>query len=337
MPAHEFLQVTWYVLIGFLLAGYSILDGFDLGIGMLFPFLGRREGEKQALLRSIAPFWDGNEVWLLTGGGALFAAFPQVYATVCSGFYAPLILILWALIFRAVAPEFRSHDPGRTRLWEAAFVVGSFLPVLVLGVALGNVLAGVPLDARMEYAGGLLGLLRPFPLLVGLLGVAACALQGSTFAALKTEGPLQARAVQAALMVRRAYAALFVVTGVVAAFAVPGAWTKPLAWGAAAVVASSLVLVGTMLKKRHFQRAFWSSSGAFLGLWGIVGAIHFPYLVRARGGQGLGLTVYNASSGLLTLKVMALIALVGMPVVIAYTIYVYRVFRGPVGADEKGY
>ncbi|MDZ7378465.1 MAG: cytochrome d ubiquinol oxidase subunit II [candidate division KSB1 bacterium] len=337
MPMLELLQVTWFVLVGALLAGYSILDGFDLGIGILFPFLGKKEEERRVLLRSIAPVWDGNEVWLLTGGGALFAAFPHVYATVFSGFYAPLMLTLWALIFRAVAPEFRSHDPKRAGLWDRAFVAGSVLPALLLGTALGNVIAGIPLDERMEYAGSFLTVLRPFPLLVGLLGVAACALQGSTYAALKTEGALQERAVKAARMVRIGYASLFVAAGVAAGFAVPEAVEKPLAWVGAAVAMACLWLVGAQLRRGRFRAAFWCSSAAFLALWLIVGAIQFPYLVRASGDNGLGLTAYNASSGLLTLQVMTLIALVGMPVVIGYTIYVYRVFRGPVRTEEAGY
>src|SRR5512139_2189185 len=145
-----FLQNTWYVLLGVLLIGYSILDGFDLGVGCLVPFLAKKEEDKRTLFNAIGPFWDGNEVWLLTGGGALFAAFPHVYATVFSGFYLALMLVLVALILRAVSLEFRAHDPARKKLWEAAFVGGSFVPALLFGVALGNVVAGVPLDARTE-------------------------------------------------------------------------------------------------------------------------------------------------------------------------------------------
>jgi len=337
MDSIDILRVTWYVLIGLLFAGYSILDGFDLGIGVLFPFVAKKEEEKRSLLRSIAPVWDGNEVWLLTAGGALFAAFPLVYATVFSGFYLALMLVLWGLIFRAVGSEFRAHDTRRARFWELAFVVGSFIPALLFGVALGNVVAGVPLDERMEYAGNFLTLLRPFPMAVGLVGLVAFALQGSTYAALKTDGELQTRVASAARKLRAPFVFLFVLSGGMALRCVPGAASRPLAWLAAAVVLVALALLGPALRKRHYHGAFWLSSAMLLGLWGIVGAIQFPYLVRGGSPAGLGLTIYNASSGLLTLKVMTAIALLGMPVVAAYTVYVYRVFRGKVRVEEEGY
>ncbi len=337
METIDALRVTWYLLIGLLFAGYSILDGFDLGIGVLFPFLAKKEEEKRLLLRSIAPVWDGNEVWLLTAGGALFAAFPQVYATVFSGFYHALMFVLWALIFRAVSLEFRAHDQRRKRLWEFAFVAGSLIPAFLFGVALGNVLVGVPLDEGMEYTGGLLTLLRPFPVVIGLLGLVAFALQGSTYAALKTEGELQRRAVRMERKVRFPFLLLFLISGGAAFLSIPGAVGKPLAWVAAAVVLAALALLGPVLRKGRYQAAFWLSSTMFVGLWAIVGAIHFPHLVRGRGPGGFSLTIHNASSGLLTLKVMTVIALLGMPMVVAYTAYVYRVFRGKVSSEQEGY
>lgn len=331
------LRVTWYFLIGVLLAGYSILDGFDLGIGVLFPFLAKKEEEKRLLLRSIAPVWDGNEVWLLTAGGALFAAFPQVYATVFSGFYLALMVVLWALIFRAVSLEFRAHEERRKRLWEFAFVAGSFVPALLFGVALGNVVVGVPLDEGMEYAGSLLTLLRPLPIAIGLLGLVAFGLQGSTYAALKTEGEPQRRAVRVARKMRAPFLCLFLLSGGMALRFIPGAAGKPLAWGAAAVVVAAIALLGPVLRKGYYHTAFWLSSTMFVGLWAIAGAVHFPHLVRGSSPGGLSLTIYNASSGLLTLKVMTAIALLGMPIVVAYTVYVYRVFRGKVSSEQEGY
>ncbi|MBC7185863.1 MAG: cytochrome d ubiquinol oxidase subunit II [Calditrichaeota bacterium] len=333
----DVLRVAWYGLIGLLFAGYSILDGFDLGIGALFPFLTRTEDEKRTLLRSIAPVWDGNEVWLLTGGGALFAAFPQVYATVFSGFYLALMLVLWALILRAVAPEFRAHDERRAKFWEGAFVAGSVLPAVLFGVALGNLVAGVPLDGSGEYAGGFFTLLRPLPIVIGLLGLAAFVLQGGTYAALKTEGALHARAIKAVRLVRIAFLPLFLLAGALTLRAIPGAAARPLAWFAAGVVLIALGLLGPALRKGLHHASFWLSSVALLGLWGIVGAIHFPNLVRAADPAQMSLTIYNASSGLLTLKVMTVIALLGMPIVVAYTIYVYRVFRGKASAEEGPY
>ncbi|MCR4438468.1 MAG: cytochrome d ubiquinol oxidase subunit II [bacterium] len=337
MAPIDVLRVAWYGLIGLLFAGYSILDGFDLGIGVLFPFIARTEEEKRTLLRSIAPVWDGNEVWLLTGGGALFAAFPQVYATVFSGFYLALMLVLWALILRAVAPEFRAHDARRARFWEGAFVAGSVLPAVLFGVALGNVVAGVPLNGSGEYTGGFLTLLRPLPMVIGLLGLAAFVMQGGTYAALKTEGALHRRAVKAVRLARIAFVALFVLCGGMTLRAIPGAAARPLAWVAAAAVLVALALLGPALRRGRHHAAFWLSSTAFLGLWAIVGAIHFPNLVRATGAAELSLTIYNSSSGLLTLKVMTVIALLGMPIVVGYTVYVYRAFRGKVSAEEGPY
>ena len=180
METWDILRNIWYVLIGVLLAGYSILDGFDLGIGTLVPFLGKNEKEKKTLYNAIGPFWDGNEVWLLTGGGALFAAFPHAYATVFSGFYLALMLVLWALILRAVSLEFAAHDDAKRRgFWELLFNIGSFLPALLFGVALGNVVVGVPLDTQMEYTGNFFTLLRPLPLIFGALGLFAFLLPGA--------------------------------------------------------------------------------------------------------------------------------------------------------------
>ena len=194
MDAGNGLQVVWFFLIGVLLAGYSILDGFDLGIGALFPFLAKDREERDALAGAVGPVWDGNEVWLLTGGGALFAAFPPAYATVFSGFYLALMLVLFSLIFRAVSLEFRAHASGPGRFWDQAFFIGSALPSVLYGVALGNVIQGVPLDGAGDFSGDLFTLLRPFPLVLGVFGLVAILLHGSAYAALKTEGELQARA-----------------------------------------------------------------------------------------------------------------------------------------------
>ena len=190
------LQTTWFLLVGVLLAGYTILDGFDLGVGTLHLFLAKDDRERRTSLNSIGPVWDGNEVWLLTGGGALFAAFPPVYATVFSGFYLALMLLLVALIVRAVSLEFRSKEasPRWRQGWDVAFAVSSALPALLFGVALGNVLRGVPLDADGEYAGTFFTLLNPFALVVGLGGLAMFVMQGACWLNLKTEGAMKARA-----------------------------------------------------------------------------------------------------------------------------------------------
>jgi len=336
MGTWDLIRSVWFILIGVLFAGYSILDGFDLGLGILWPFLAGTEDDKKALFRSIGPVWDGNEVWLLTGGGALFAAFPHAYATVFSGFYLALMLVLFSLILRAVSLEFRAHDPARKRIWEAAFAAGSFFPALLFGVALGNVVIGVPLDARMEYTGNFFTLLRPLPLVFGLTGLAAFLLQGSAWAALKTAGELQARARRAARRMADAVGIGCLLSFAAVWLYLPGALKRAPAWIAAALIWLSLGLVVSSLNRGRDGRAFLFSSSAFLALWATVGAIHFPNLVRATD-PSLSLTITNASSSALTLKVMLAFALAGMPLVVACTIYAYRVFRGKVETAGPGY
>jgi cytochrome d ubiquinol oxidase subunit II len=336
METWDLLRNVWFVLIGVLLAGYSVLDGFDLGIGGLFPFLARSEDERTSLFRSIGPFWDGNEVWLLTGGGALFAAFPHAYATVFSGFYLALMLVLFALMLRAVSIEFRAHDAARRKLWEAGFVTGSLVPALLFGVAVGNVVLGIPIGPQMEYAGSFWTLLRPLPLVFGLLGLAAFLLHGSTWAALKTSGELQARARRAARAMTIATGAAYLLSLAAVWIYLPEALRKLPAWIFAFLFWLSLGLLLFSLKKRKEGRAFLFSSTAFLSLWGTLGAVQYPNLVRAAD-PALSLTVTNASSSALTLKVMLIIAAAGMPLVIGYTIYAYRVFRGKAGSREAGY
>jgi cytochrome d ubiquinol oxidase subunit II len=329
METASFLQNAWFLLIGVLLAGYSVLDGFDLGIGALFPFLARTEEDKSVLTGAIGPVWDGNEVWLLAGGGALFAAFPPAYATVFSGFYLALMLVLFSLILRAVSLEFRAHDPARRRFWEAAFVGGSALPALLFGVALGNVVLGVPLDARGEYAGTFFTLLRPLPLAFGVLGLAMFLVHGAAYAALKSEGALRDRARKAVRTLAGAAGAAFLLSFAAVLLNRPEAVRSVPAWAFSAVVWAGLALAAGAAKTGRDGRAMAFSSAAFLGLWGMIGAIHYPHLVRATD-PALSLTVANASSSPLTLKVMLVIALVGMPVVAGYTVFAYRVFKGKV-------
>lgn len=330
MEALIFFQNIWYILIGVLLAGYSILDGFDLGIGSLLPFLAKNERDKKSLYNAIGPFWDGNEVWLLTGGGALFAAFPHAYATVFSGFYLALMLVLFALIFRAVALEFGSHDEKRRKLWEWAFVLGSFLPALLFGVALGNVIVGIPLNEKMEFTGNFFTLLRPLPLIIGLLGLVAILMQGATYAALKTKGTLNANAKKAISMLWIIFIGLFALSFVAAVLFIPDITGNVLAYVAALVVLVGWFMTKQATNKGKEGQAFLMSSLAFLGLWAIVGAIHYPKLVTASNDPKLSLTIYNASSTQLTLIVMFIIAIVGMPLVIGYTAYAYKIFKGKV-------
>lgn len=333
METWNVLQNVWFMLIGILFIGYSILDGFDLGIGSLLPFLAKKEEEKRALFRAIGPFWDGNEVWFLTGAGALFAAFPHAYATVFSGFYLALMFVLFSLIFRAVSLEFRTHNQKRQRLWDGAFIVGSFLPSLLFGVALGNVVIGIPLNDHMDFTGNFFTLLRPFPLVIGLLGLFAICLQGSSFASLKSNGELQIRARKTAGSLLIFYVLLLFVAFLFTMIYMPGAVKKMLAWISTVVLIGSLIFFKAALQKGKDFLALAMSSLNFLCLWGIVGAIHYPNLVKASNESSLSLTIYNASSSELTLKVMLIIALIGMPLVIGYTIYLYRVFKGKAQPD----
>ncbi len=336
METLDLLRNVWFVLVGVLFAGYSVLDGFDLGIGVLMPFLARSEDDRQALVRSIDPVWDGNEVWLLTGGGALFAAFPHAYATVFSAFYLALMLVLFSLILRAVSLEFRAHDPARRKLWEAAFTMGSLVPALLFGIALGNVVVGVPLDARMEFTGNFFTLLRPLPLAFGLTGLAAFLLQGATWAALKTSGALRDRARRAARAAAAAAALGALLSFAAVLIYLPETLRRAAVWIAPALAGLSLVLLVPAVRKGRDGRAFRLSSSAFLCLWATVGALLHPNLVRASD-PALSLTITNASSSALTLKVMLAVALAGLPLVAVSTIYVYRVFRGRVDAAGPEY
>jgi cytochrome d ubiquinol oxidase subunit II len=321
-------QELWFVLILIFLMGYSLLDGFDLGIGILFPFLGRTGEEKDILIGSIGPVWDGNEVWIIAGGAALFAAFPHAYATAFSGFYLAMMVVLFALIFRAVSMEFRAHDQARASIWEKAFVAGSALATLLFGVALGNVVYGVPLDDKMEYAGTFLTLLRPVPLLFGITGFAAVALQGATYAVLKTEGRLRERAFHAVsiLMWMNLITVLVFFLAIVLHF--QDIATNWLFYLAVLFTLLWLSAIFFSVKHRHDSAPFWESSFAFIGLWFVTALIHFPNLIKATDHQRLSLTIYNSSAGLDTLKLISVIALVGMPLVVTYTFFVYRIFKG---------
>src|SRR3989338_3916968 len=192
---HLDLNLIWFVMIGILFSGYAMLDGFDLGVGALHLFA-KTDHERRIMINAIGPVWDGNEVWLVTGGGALFAAFPDVYATLASGFYLAVMLLLCSLIFRAVAIEFRSKQPMKwwRQMWDVAFSLASILGSLLIGIALGNLVRGIPLDAQHEYAGTFLGLLNPYALLVGVTTLALCMMHGAIYLVLKTDGALHRRA-----------------------------------------------------------------------------------------------------------------------------------------------
>jgi cytochrome d ubiquinol oxidase subunit II len=336
------LNIIWFLLIGVLITGYAVLDGFDLGVGALFPILGKTEDDKRILLQAIGPFWDGNEVWLLTGAGALFAAFPLVYASVFSGFYLAMMLVLFALIIRAVAVEFRSHAenrPWQSRL-DLLFFLGSFIPALLFGVAMGNIARGLPLDSRYVYTGGFFDLLNPYALLLGLLGLSAFLLQGSSYVLLKTEGDLQKRGRKILPFIWASSVILYILATVYSLISVPALFAnyRLHVWMYAAPLLTvlGLGLAPLLLRAGRYGLLFGASSMNMAGLIATLGLGLFPNLLPALE-TSHSLTIYNAASSALTLKAMLIIALIGVPIVLLYTIYVYRVFKGKVDIDAEGY
>ncbi|MEO3937472.1 cytochrome d ubiquinol oxidase subunit II [Dermatophilaceae bacterium Soc4.6] len=325
------LTTVWFILIAVLWTGYLTLEGFDFGVGMLLPVLGRgadavdTERRRRLLLNTIGPVWDGNEVWLLTAGGATFAAFPNWYATLFSGFYLPLLLILVALIVRNLGFEYRHKRDDRSwkRRWDAAIIAGSVLPALLWGVALTNIVHGVPIDSSQEYTGNLFTLLNPVGLLGGLTFVAVFLTHGALFVALKTDGPIRADARRLATR-----------TGVVAAvlalalLATLGAQRGgALSWVASGLAA--LALVGGLAANRQ-AREGWAFTGTFVAIAATVAAFFlllFPDVMPSSLDPAWSLTVTNASSTAYTLKVMTVVAAIFTPLVLAYQSWSYWVFR----------
>jgi cytochrome d ubiquinol oxidase subunit II len=339
---HLNLATIWFILVGVLLTGYAVLDGFDLGIGALHLFTSKDQ-ERRVMINAIGPVWDGNEVWLVTGGGALFAAFPNVYATVFSGFYLALMLLLASLIFRAVAIEFRSKQPMHwwRQLWDIGFAGGSLLSSLLIGTALGNIAWGVPVDANGEFAGTFLGLLTPYPLLVGVTTVALFMMHGAIYGVLKTEGELHDKLRRWAMN----SIIFFVISAVTLTMAtllfVPhmAARVREHPWLFSVALANMLAIANI---PREFHRgndglAFLSSCAAIVTLMALFALNLFPYLVYSLPHPENSLTIYNAASSPKTLGIMLLIAGIGVPVVVAYTISIYWIFRGKVKLDHLSY
>ena len=342
MPEAPILNLTWYILVGVLFTGYVILDGFDLGVGALHLFT-KTDAERRIMLNSIGPVWDGNEVWLVTGGGALFAAFPMVYATVFSGFYLAFMLLLVALIFRGVAIEFRSKMPMPwwRQMWDIGFSVGSVLSALLIGVAIGNIACGIPLDAEHEFAGDFLSLLRPYPLLVGVTTVALFAMHGAIYAVMKTEGELHDKLRCWAQRCIIAFVVLYV--GVSAAtFLYAPHMTDILRAHPWLFVIVGLNLLAIANIPRSLRRgsdfsAFLSSCGAMVALMALFGIGMFPNMVLSLPNPEHSLTLVNAASSQKTLAIMLVIAAIGVPLVLTYTISIYRIFRGKVKISPVSY
>jgi len=328
------LQLLWFLLIAVLLIGYFILDGFDLGSGILYPFIAKDAKEKGLIRRSVGPLWDGNEVWLLTGGGALFAAFAPAYATSFSGFYLAIMLVLFGLIARAAALEFRSLDAKWTKLWDISFFLGSAVPALLFGVAIGNVIQGLPLNGIGDYSGlPLVGLLRPFPLVCGLLGLSQIILAGASWTALKvpTDSPVRARATK----LRRTFLVLVVVLFVLAtalffllvhptmADGIPAI----LRYAFAAVFVVGIIATFVMQSKGSDLGSFITANVTPVALVGLTAASLFPYLIPSTG-PGPSISIASAGGSDLALTAMTIITCIGLPLVLAYHVIIYRTFRG---------
>jgi cytochrome d ubiquinol oxidase subunit II len=339
---HLDLNTVWFILVGALFTGYVMLDGFDLGLGALHLFT-KDDAERRTLLNAIGPVWDGNEVWLITGGGALFAAFPNAYATVFSGFYLAFILLLMALIFRAVSIEFRSKQSMRwwRQTWDIGFSAGSLLASLLIGVALGNIAWGVPIDERGEFAGTFLGLLKPYPLLLGVTTVTLFMMHGAIYGALKTEGALHDKLRRWAMRSILFFVICAATTTVATLFCVPHMTERVHAnpWLFAIVLANLLAIANIPREFHHGRdwRAFLSSCAAIITLMMLFGLNMYPDLVYSLPNPENSLTIYNAASSPKTLGIMLIIACIGMPLVIAYTVVIYWIFRGKVKMDRTSY
>ena len=336
------LGVLWFFLIFLLIAGYFVFDGFDLGAGVLYPFLAKTDDEKAIVRHSIGPVWDGNEVWLLTAGGALFAAFAPAYATTFSGFYLAIMLVLFGLILRGVSVEFASRDRAWARVWDTCFFVGSLLPALLFGVAVGNIYAGIPMNAAGDYIGvPLLGLITPFTLLCGLLGLAMFMAAGAAWVALKAPAAseLRVRARTMRRWLQIAALALFALVSLYGHFGIapdmdPGLAVVRYALGLVFVGAFAGMLAWGTNPDRDLHVFVLQSASAVVLVF-LLAASMFPNLVVASAGSiGPSITVATAASSDTALAWMTGIACIGVPLVLAYHVLVYRVFAGRVGAPE---
>lgn len=332
------LNIVWFVLIGVLYTGYFILEGFDLGVGILHPFVAKTDTERRSVINTIGPHWDGNEVWLITAGGATFAAFPNWYATLFSGFYLPFLLMLVGLILRGVALEFRSKDENRLwrSFWDWAICLGSFIPALLWGVAFANFLRGIPIDASQNYTGGFWNLLNPYALTVGVLSTIGFMLQGAIFLALKTENPIKERVQKLA---SRLWIPVLVLMAAVVLFS--SAETDMASKeGIRPGILSYLVLiiqavVGFFIFRGQYGKGFIMQSLTIAGVTASAFLTLFPRVLISSTNPVWSLTIYNAASSPYTLQIMSIVALIFVPIFLVYQAWTYWIFRKRVGNDPE--
>lgn len=367
---YDTLRVIWWVLLGVLLIGFAVMDGFDLGTGMLLPFLGKNDLERRVIINAVGPTWEGNQVWLVLGGGAIFAAWPQLYAVSFSGFYLAMFVILIGLILRPVAFKYRSKNESPTwrSRWDWALFAGSFIPALICGVAMGNVLQGVPFrltpELYIHYDGSFFGLLNPFAILAGLISVSMLLMHGAAWLCIKTEGAIAARARSVGSISAMVTTVLFVLAGIVlwkfvdgysitsvlnttgpsnplfkTAAHAPGAWMQNYQqhpWTMAAPILGVLgcLVAAVLIRARKDGLAMISSGLGIAGIILTVGASMFPMILPSSVDPRFSLTVWDSSSSHMTLFIMLVCTVVFIPLIIAYTSWVYSVLWGKVNAKD---
>ncbi|MDF9441831.1 MAG: cytochrome d ubiquinol oxidase subunit II [Lysobacteraceae bacterium SCN 69-123] len=365
------LRVIWWLLLGVLLVGFAVMDGFDLGVGTLLPFVARTDEERRLVINTVGPVWEGNQVWLVLGGGAIFAAWPPLYAVSFSGFYLAMFVILFALILRPVGFKYRGKLQSQAWRdnWDRALFVGGFVPALIMGVAVGNVLLGVPFhfddSQRVFYTGSFFGLLTPFALLAGLLSVAMLVAHGASMLVLKTDGPVAERSARLGSIAALISFVLFAAGGAWVALGLPGyaitsqvvtdgasnpllksvaitaagGWLHNYSTMPATLLAPATGLLGALaaavlLRRRRGGLAFIASGASIAGIILTVGFAAFPFLLPSSSQPGSSLVAWDASSSHLTLWIMLLATALLLPIVIAYTIWVYRVLKGKTTLQE---
>ena len=368
MLDYESLKLIWWLLVGVLLVGFAIMDGHDMGVGTLLPFVGKDDTERRVVINTVGPHWDGNQVWFITGGGAIFAAWPLVYATAFSGFYWAMLAVLWALFFRPVGFDYRSKisKPTWRKTWDWGLFVGGAVPPLIFGVAFGNLFQGVPFsfDDHLvsTYSGSFWALLNPFALLCGVVSTAMITFHGAIYLVHRTQGEIQWRALRAAGFFGGLMVLSFIAAGVWLWMGIPGyviqsaveggALPNPLAktvvreagaWFAnyriypATLLLPALGIVGVfasqvLARSGRSMAAFWASALAIVGVIGTAGAALFPFIMPSSLDPRASLTVWDSVSSQLTLSIMLWATLIFMPIIILYTSWAYRVMGGKVTA-----
>ncbi len=372
--AYDVLRLIWWGLLGLLLAGFAVADGYDLGTQMLLPFAGRTDLERRTVIQSISPIWEANQVWLILGGGAIFAAWPPLYAVSFSGFYLAIFLMLFALILRPVAFNFRDHDdnPAWQAMWDWALFISGFVPAVIAGVALGNVLQGVPFhiehDMQIHYDGTLLQLLNPYALLCAAVSVAMLVTHGGAWIQYKTQGVVAQRASRWGMTAGFLTTALYALAGVLLAHTIPGyavtsevsttaasspllkevvaqegAWFAnyeawPVLWLVPAVGLAGPVLAALFIMAKRPMLALVTNAVGIAGMITSVGVSLFPFILPSSASPDASLTVWDASSSHLTLFVMLVAMAIFMPLILVYSSWVFAVLRGKVDVEslEKG-